>query len=125
MTVYLDAGYSDIEKFWSMSIPEVMLLLESAKRRIERQQKEHEAITKQQIIMLRNLALQTTEGIASLFDKNKRHLTGLEEYYPGLFGDETGSGSNGKEKEMDSETYAKMFMMWAYQRNAERHKYNK
>lgn len=94
-----------------MTLSEITALLEAAVRRINRDKAKQEAGAKQQIIMLRNLSLQTGESIACLFDKNRRQLTPLSAYYPGLFGAES-SGS-----EMSLEKYTVMFEDFAARHN--------
>lgn len=109
---YLDAGYTDIQGYWHMTLSEITALLEAAVRRINRDKAKQEAGAKQQIIMLRNLSLQTGESIACLFDKNRRQLTPLSAYYPGLFGAESSGGG-----EMSLEKYTVMFEDFATRHN--------
>lgn len=89
----------------------------SAERRLERERKTKENELKQQIILLRNLSLQVGEAVSCLFDKKKRTLTPLSEYYPGLFNpiEET--------NEMSLESYTDMFEDFAYRHN-QRHNQN-
>ena len=112
---YLDAGYTDIQGYWNMTLAEITALLEAAVRRINRDKAQQEASAKQQIIMLRNLSLQTGESIACLFDRNRRQLTPLSAYYPGLFGAESSSGG-----EMSLEKYTVMFEDFAARQNLRR-----
>lgn len=107
-----------------MSLPEVILLIESAERKAKRKQDEHEALTKEQIIVAHNQAMQTVEGVAALFDKHYE-MRGLSDYYPLLFGDEGKSGYVDGEKVVDAAAYSIMFQMYAYQRNASRQKAGK
>ena len=100
---YLDAGYTDIQGYWHMTLSEITALLEAAVRRITHDKAKQEAGAKQQIIMLRNLSLQT--------DKNRRQLTPLSAYYPGLFGAESSGG------EMSLEKYTVMFEDFAARHN--------
>lgn len=117
LETYLDVGYTDIEWFWKSTLSEIIQLLEAAQRRLQREQKRREADTRQQAIMYRNLSLQTGESVACLFDKKKRTLTPLSEYYPGLFEKE-----EEKAKEMSLETYTAVWEDFAYRYNAWRRK---
>jgi len=111
LATYLDVGYQDVRGFWTMTLPEIVALLESAKRRLKREQQMRENETRQQAIMFRNLSLQTGESVACLFDKNKRTLTPLSEYYPSLFKHED------EVKEMSLEAYTALFEDYAYRHN--------
>ena len=116
LATYLDVGYQDVKGFWTMTLPEIVALLESAKRRLKREQQMRENETRQQAIMFRNLSLQTGESVACLFDKNKRTLTPLSEYYPSLFKHED------EVKEMDIHPYTDLFVDWCERANIEREK---
>ena len=113
LRVYLDCGYSDQESFWRMTLPEIFELLSSAERRLKREQKMREIEMKERIVTMRNLALQTAEGVACLFDKNKKTIRGLDEYYPTLFKDEM-------RQEMSLENYTDLFLDFAYRHNQTR-----
>ena len=116
LRTYLDAGYHDVQGFWHCTLSEITALLEAAVRRIQREQRRQENETKQQIIMLRNLSLQTGESVACLFDKRKRELTPLSAYYPGLFEDSS------QREEMSLDAYTVLFEDFAYRHNARRKK---
>lgn len=111
LRTYLDVGYTDIQGFWQLTLPEIVELLQAAQRKLQREQQRKENETKQQAIMLRNLSLQTGESVACLFDKNKRTLTPLSEYYPGLFKAEE------IQQEVSLETYTALWEDYAYRYN--------
>lgn len=82
---FLDMGYSP-SLFWSLSLQEVVDLMESWGRREERRRKEKEADTKDQAMLLYNHAMQCADAVAMIMPGGKDHKrTSLAEYYPELF----------------------------------------
>jgi hypothetical protein len=95
-------------------LDEITELIESATRRLTREQKEREADLKQQIIMQRNQALMIGEVVGNIFSKQRHNLTPLHEFYPGLFKPEE------TVREMDLETYTELWEDYAYRYNERR-----
>ncbi len=84
--IFLDAGYSP-QLFWELSVGEVNDLLESYARRKELEQKQREAMLKDEIMLLFQQALQIGNVVGALMDKNIP-IKPPREYYPELFGAE-------------------------------------
>jgi hypothetical protein len=94
-----------------MSLDEIALLIDASTRRIKRELNQREADLKQQIIIQRNHALMIGEVVGNIFSKQKRPITPLKEWYPGLFTEEE------TEKEMDLESYTLLWEDYAYRYN--------
>lgn len=85
-TQFLDAGYNP-DFFWELSIGEVMDLLDSYIRSLERKRDIREAIGKDLIVILRNHAHQIVDMISASTSENGKPLS-LHDYYPDLFDDQ-------------------------------------
>lgn len=70
--------------FWELSLGEVSDLIESYARVKEREKKEKEEMVKQEIILLFNQAVQTSDFISKTLG-NKEPIKELSVYYPELF----------------------------------------
>ena len=81
--MFLDAGYGP-SLFWDLSLGEVNDLLESYMRRKESEQKQREAMLKDEIMLLFTQALQIGNVVGSLMDKNVA-IKPPKEYYPEIF----------------------------------------
>ena len=81
----MDAGYNP-DLFWDLSVGEVMDLLDSYARSLERRISIRESVGKDLIVILRNHAHQIINMIsASTSDDTK--LLSLHDYYPDMFDD--------------------------------------
>lgn len=83
----MDAGHSP-DLFWSLGIDEIIDLLESYGRRMERKQKQRESVTKDLIMILWNQNLQLMNIMAHSSNTDETPLKQPHEYYPELFGEE-------------------------------------
>lgn len=84
-TQFLDAGYNP-DFFWDLSIGEVMDLLDSYVRSLERRITMREAVGKDLIVILRNHAHQIIDMISASTSEKGKPLS-LHDYYPDLFDD--------------------------------------
>lgn len=85
--VFLDAGYGP-SLFWSLSIDEIIDLLESHGRKLEQERKEKIADTKDMVMLLWNQDMQLMNMIAHSMHSDEVELRKPHEYYPELFGEE-------------------------------------
>lgn len=82
---FLDMGYSP-SLFWECSLAEIADLVESYSRREERRRKEQREGFKNRVVSLQVLALQIRDVFAAT--KENPDFRTVEQYYPGLFGEE-------------------------------------
>lgn len=101
--MFLDAGYRP-SLFWEMSIGEINDLLESYARRKEREEKQREAMLKDEIMILFNQALQIGNIVGRMMS-NEVEIKLPKEYYPELFEEVTNftEQEEGDEKKLSQE----------------------
>lgn len=85
-TQFLDAGYNP-DFFWQLSVGEVIDLLDSYTRSLERKIDVRKAVGKDLIVILRNHAYQIINMISASTSEDTKLLS-LHDYYPDLFEDQ-------------------------------------
>jgi len=100
----LDAGYGP-DLFWSLSIGEIIELIESYGRKVAMEQKKRSAAVKDAIMVLWNQNVQLLNLFSYSNKPDEVELKQPHEYYPELFGEEVEEMANEARRQKELELH--------------------
>lgn len=112
----MDAGYGP-DLFWSLSIDEIVDLLESYGRKVETEQKKRMAATKDQVMLLWNQNMQLINLMNHSHHPGEVPLRTPAQYYPELFGEEAQELDEEEQKANEMVLHKARMEEYAYRHN--------
>ena len=100
----MDAGYGP-DLFWSLSIGEIIELIESYGRKVAMEQKKRSAAVKDAIMVLWNQNVQLLNLFSYSNKPDEVELKQPHEYYPELFGEEVEEMANEARRQKELELH--------------------